>query len=119
MIIDTHSSHDDTEEGNSEVDSSCSPLQTPASYPTVWEFAWNDPLREAILDLHLKKRLWRRPKLHWDSTLPVHLGTDRHPEVHARLEAHRGETWYELFYDLVFVAGALQVRNFIELSTVC
>ena len=45
--------------------------------PTFLGFSLSAPLREYMLDMHLKRRLWRLPKLHWDE-----FGND-----------HRGETW--------------------------
>ena len=49
----------------------------------------------------------RKPQLHRDTAVPsVDMGT--------RFNSHRNETWYELFYDLVFVAGAIQIGNFMK-----
>jgi low temperature requirement protein LtrA len=93
--------------------SSSSPVHSP---PTFWGLSLNASLRESMVDLHLKKRFWRYPKLHWDSALPMHQEdpSKPHPEAHSRLENHRGEGWYELFYDLIFVAAALQIGHIVQ-----
>lgn len=125
-----------------------------------------DILRETLFDLHIKKHLWRPPKLHRDLTtqqLPsTHLNNNNNTaittlrgnsftsftssniptnsinpsnlnpnsnnlnnpnfpnsnisysspfEVETRYQSHRSETWYELFYDLIFVASALQIGH--------
>ena len=49
----------------------------------------------------------RKPQLHRDIAVPA-------ADMDTRYNSHRGETWYELFYDLVFVAGAIQIGNFMK-----
>lgn len=74
-----------------------------------------DTIRETIFDLYIKKHLWRPPKLHRDASVPPPLPSLQQSslgfEVETRYQAHRSETWYELFYDLVFVAAALQIGH--------
>jgi low temperature requirement protein LtrA len=54
------------------------------------------------------------------SALVGHSHGQTHPAPHHALAAaaihgeHRSETWYELFYDLVFVAAALQLGKVIK-----
>lgn len=49
----------------------------------------------------------RKPQLHRDTAVPS-------VDMDTRFNSHRNETWYELFYDLVFVAGAIQIGNFMK-----
>mmetsp|Transcript_19691 Transcript_19691/g.28321 ORF Transcript_19691/g.28321 Transcript_19691/m.28321 type:complete len:516 (-) Transcript_19691:113-1660(-) len=67
-------------------------------------------IREAVLDMHIKKHVWKPPQLHRDTHLPpTYAATGG--EVRSRYDTHREETWYELFYDLVFVAAAIQIGH--------
>lgn len=45
--------------------------------------------------------------LHRDVALPS-------PDFATHYESHRSETWYELFYDLVFVAAAIQIGHIVQ-----
>ena len=86
-----------------------------APMPAFWGLGLSANLRESMLDMRLKKRWWRQPKLHWDSTLPVAKHeTNYLSDIHSHLESHRGETWYELFHDLIFVAAALQIGHIVQ-----
>lgn len=53
------------------------------------------------------KALWRKPLLHRD--ISVDSG-----DLESKVNPHRSESWYELFYDLVFVAAAIQIGNIIK-----
>ena len=66
-------------------------------------------VRDLMYDLHIKKHIWRAPKLLHDATVPEPSIQFQH-----RLKVHREETWYELFYDLVFVAAALQIGHIVQ-----
>lgn len=57
--------------------------------------------------VHTTKEIWRQPKLHRDTAVPS-------ADIATKYNSHRTETWYELFYDLVFVAGAIQIGNFMK-----
>jgi hypothetical protein len=48
--------------------------------------------------IHHKKTLWRQPTLHRDVSL-------QSIDLLSHYKPHRGEIWYELFYDLIFVAA--------------
>jgi hypothetical protein len=99
-----------------------------ATVSVSWGFSLNATLREAVLDMHSRRRLWRQPKLHWDHQVVVGTGTgagagagaganssSKAPAgVHSNVETNRGETWYELFYDLIFVAAALQIGHIVQ-----
>lgn len=70
-------------------------------------------VRELLFDLHTKKHVWRPPKLLHDVSAPPNLSNAPH-EVQYQRKPHREETWYELFYDLVFVAAALQIGHIVQ-----
>lgn len=70
-------------------------------------------VRELLFDLHIRKHVWRPPKLLHDISVPQTIELNR-DEVQHRLKIHREETWYELFYDLVFVAAALQIGHIVQ-----
>jgi low temperature requirement protein LtrA len=68
--------------------------------------------------LTFKKQIWRPPTLHRDITSPFI--SPAHPEmpgkieVESKYEKHREENFYELFYDLIFVAAAIQIGHVIQ-----
>ncbi len=62
------------------------------------------------VDTHTSKKIWQAPALHRD-TLPSRSELAFHStkDVEYRHAVHRTEAWYELFYDLIFVATAIQI----------
>lgn len=69
---------------------------------------------------HTLKKIWKRPVLHRDTKMAPHeVLLKYHDNEH--LESHhndnRSEIWYELFYDLIFVAACTQLSHLIEHNT--
>ena len=73
--------------------------------------------------VQIKKEIWQLPSLHRDISSPYSVpptGPESltvvaaAPEVHSKYEVHREETFYELFYDLIFVAAAIQIGHVIQ-----
>lgn len=58
-----------------------------------------------------KKAFWRKPVLHHD--IPI----DNLNDITSNFKPHRGEIWYELFYDLIYVAAAGEIGKLAEHDT--
>ena len=99
--------------------------------PEGWIVPSRAPWREQIWGLELGKMVWAlglslsapspmQRSSSVKSNLSVEPSSDTEPEVVSVSEGgeeghgHRSETWYELFYDLVFVASALQLGLIIK-----
>jgi len=57
----------------------------------------------------MDNKVRKQPLLHRDTMPSAH----EHSELHV-FESHRKETWYELFYDLIFVAIAIQLSHIVQ-----
>lgn len=67
---------------------------------------------------HALKKIWKRPELHRDTEFTTQ--EQQYPvtiDIKNRESSHRPEIWYELFYDLVFVAACTQLSHLLEHDT--
>lgn len=75
----------------------------------------------AVSHKHTLKKIWRPPALHRDTKLGPHEILLRRPHEESHLgtheNRHRSEIWYELFFDLIFVAACTQLSHLIERDT--
>jgi low temperature requirement protein LtrA len=62
-------------------------------------------MRQTVPVEAIARSLWKPPTMHAGSER----GGGDQGRVAAKEEPHRAEEWYELFYDLVFVASAIQI----------
>lgn len=58
-----------------------------------------------------KKRIWEAPQLHRDTHLPA---THLPMGIKTKYNTSRGDTWYELFFDLIFVSAAVQIGHMVQ-----
>lgn len=65
---------------------------------------------------HTLKKIWRRPSLHRDThPAPAEAQIRKDDsELETTHSTHRSEIWYELFYDLIYVASATQLSKLVE-----
>jgi hypothetical protein len=68
-----------------------------------------DSVSDFFPAVSISRSLWRRPQEHDDPEEEEHSRGVTSPQ-----EQHRHEEWYELFYDLVFVAAAIQMGNLLK-----
>jgi hypothetical protein len=63
-----------------------------------------------------KKAFWRKPNLYHDGKIEFHPNEPSHinDDLVSHFKPHRGEIWYELFYDLIYVAAAGEIGKLAE-----
>lgn len=72
--------------------------------------------------LQHRKALWRKPALYHDGKM-LHEEDENREEKNNQddlvknFKPHRGEIWYELFYDLIYVAAAGEIGKLAEHDT--
>lgn len=74
-------------------------------------------LHSTLYNVRIKKQIWQPPALHRDISSPfhqTHTSPTNQVDVESKFEAHREETFYELFYDLIFVAAAIQIGHVVQ-----
>lgn len=77
-----------------------------------------DAFRDAVPPVRMNKTFWEPPKYHDDISLnsesqllSIKSGIEQREEIPKH---HRAELWYELFYDLVYAAGAIEIGHILS-----